>query len=168
VALIQRGGCTLEEKVSLAVGQGAAALVIFNEGQAPDRTTFAFGSVDFGCCGPGFVAVTTSYEVGFELYNLVRSAPVTVHIVTNVEGDGFTSTAGPAANNTLIKNTGLRNAYCDGVDFNRSPPCGSNAWIANELGVVNASCVDPEAMLSEFGPSCNGPTTGTGAIAHHY
>jgi parallel beta-helix repeat protein len=45
VALIQRGTCTFVAKVANAVAAGASAVVMFNEGQTPGRTTHNFGSV---------------------------------------------------------------------------------------------------------------------------
>lgn len=78
IALIQRGTCTFVAKVNLAIANGASAVVIFNEGQA-GRTTFAFGAVE----PVSIPVISVSYAVGYELYNLTRAGPVTIHVVTN-------------------------------------------------------------------------------------
>lgn len=81
VALLQRGTCSLDTKVALASANGATAVVIFNEGQAPDRTTFDFGSV----ARVGIPVLSTSYAVGYELYQVARAGVVNIHVVTNTQ-----------------------------------------------------------------------------------
>lgn len=81
VALIQRGTCSLDSKVNVAIANGATVVVIFNEGQAPDRTTFDFGPV----VRVGIPVLSTSYAVAYELYQLTQAGPVTIHVVTNTQ-----------------------------------------------------------------------------------
>ncbi|MGH8910125.1 MAG: M20/M25/M40 family metallo-hydrolase [Egibacteraceae bacterium] len=64
VALIQRGTCTLAQKAANAVEAGAAAVVLFNEGQ-PDRTDAFSGTL--GEPGIAIPVVITSFAVGQEL-----------------------------------------------------------------------------------------------------
>ncbi len=137
VALIQRGTCTFVSKVNLAIANGASAVVMFNEGQAPNRTTFAFGAV-----GPVPIpVVSTTYAVGYELYNLTQAAsPVTIHVVTNTTN--VQTLAAPAPyDNILIGNQGSGNGEVDGYDGNLEPPCDNNKWRASRFVTVNQPCV---------------------------
>jgi Zn-dependent M28 family amino/carboxypeptidase len=90
VALIQRGTCDFSVKVENAAKAGAAAVIIFNEGQPPDRT----GIVD-GTLGTlqEIPAVDTSFDLGSELANGVTNGPtgVTVHIKTTTHSDDRTA-----------------------------------------------------------------------------
>ncbi|MDP8929368.1 MAG: right-handed parallel beta-helix repeat-containing protein [Actinomycetota bacterium] len=136
VALIQRGTCTFVSKVDLAIANGASAVVMFNEGQAPDRTTFEFGAV-----GPVPIPViSTSYAVGFELYNLTQAGEVIIRVLTNTTN--VETLAAPAPyDNTLIGNRGSGNAEVDGYDGNLEPPCDNNKWRASRFVTVNQPCV---------------------------
>ena len=136
IALIQRGTCTFVSKVALAIENGASAVIMFNEGQAPNRTTHQFGSV-----GPvGIPVLSTEYSVGFELYNLTQAGTVTAHVVTNTTN--VETVAAPAPfNNTLIGNRGFGNGEFDAFDPNLEPPCDNNKWRASRFGTVNQPCV---------------------------
>jgi hypothetical protein len=74
IALIQRGTCTFDQKVTNAVNAGAAAAVIFNEGN-PGRTDVFNGGLDGGEQIP---ILFTSYDVGTRLLGqyVPGSAPV--------------------------------------------------------------------------------------------
>ena len=82
IALIQRGTCTFREKATNAQAAGAAAVVIFNEGN-PDPNDDRIGTV-FGTLDPPQMTlpvIGTSFAVGQELYNLIQSgATVTVRV----------------------------------------------------------------------------------------
>ncbi|MGH2806608.1 MAG: M28 family peptidase [Actinomycetota bacterium] len=79
VALIQRGTCTFGEKAVAAQIAGAAAAIIFNEGQA-GRTDVINGTLG----GPVTIPVLdTSFAVGQELYNLARAGGAEVTITTD-------------------------------------------------------------------------------------
>ncbi|MDP9388475.1 MAG: right-handed parallel beta-helix repeat-containing protein [Actinomycetota bacterium] len=134
IALIQRGTCTFVSKVALAVQNGASAVVMFNEGQAPNRTTANFGSV-----GPQSIPVlSAAYGVGFELHQLTKAGDVTAHIVTNTSND-LVKVADGAVDNTLKDNRGHDNAVLDGEDENKD--CGTNKWAHNRFVTVNQKCV---------------------------
>lgn len=136
VALIQRGTCTFVSKVNLAIANGASAVVMFNEGQAPGRKTFEFGAV-----GPVPIPVlSTTYGVGVELYNLTLAGPVTIHVVTNTTNVRVLAAPAPY-DNTLYANRGFGNGDVDGYDGNLNPPCDNNKWQASMFGTVNQSCV---------------------------
>jgi Zn-dependent M28 family amino/carboxypeptidase len=80
VALIQRGTCTFEEKATNAQAAGAAAAIIFNEGQ-PGRTDIINGTLG----SPGFTipVLDSTFAVGEELYNLDLDGDAVVHITTS-------------------------------------------------------------------------------------
>lgn len=63
IALIQRGGCFISEKINLAHRNGAVAVVIYN--QTPADSAPAAGSDDVGERIPsGFITLAVSSEVG--------------------------------------------------------------------------------------------------------
>jgi Zn-dependent M28 family amino/carboxypeptidase len=64
VALIQRGACTFEQKALNAQNEGAAAVIIFNEGQE-GRTATLTGTL--GAPGVTIPVVGVSFELGVEL-----------------------------------------------------------------------------------------------------
>src|SRR5262249_53501175 len=137
VALLQRGTCTFDDKLALAINRGASAVVLFNEGQAPDRVSFSFGvlgSVAADGFG-GIPVLSTTYTIGFELYNLTRSAPVTVQVVTKTSNI-LVFPPGTLKNNSFTNNVGAGNSI-DATDRNMNPPCGGNAWSANIFDTVN-------------------------------
>ena len=76
VALIQRGACTFQNKVSNAVSAGAVAVLIFNEGQPGRRDLFG-GTLDADVENtvPVF---SLSYAVGEVLASLDEGAEVTI------------------------------------------------------------------------------------------
>lgn len=83
VALLQRGTCTFREKVANAVGAGASAVVVLNEGSGGRRELF------LGTLGPPQVrvpALSTSFALGNALRHGVRSGPtgITVTLRTDV------------------------------------------------------------------------------------
>jgi Zn-dependent M28 family amino/carboxypeptidase len=87
VALIQRGTCTFHDKALNAQEAGAAAVIIFNEGQADlgrDGLLFGtLGSPDFDIPVLGI-----SFYDGEELHNfLVSGQTVTVHIFTDTTSE---------------------------------------------------------------------------------
>jgi Zn-dependent M28 family amino/carboxypeptidase len=70
VALIQRGTCAFATKWQLAQDAGAVGVIIFNEGDTPDRENPVFFDI-----GPGFdvPAVMSSFAVGKELYDAYQA-----------------------------------------------------------------------------------------------
>ena len=63
IALIQRGSCDFIVKVANAEDAGAAGVIIFNEGNAPDRMDIIFPDVT----GSTIPVLGTSFEVGEDL-----------------------------------------------------------------------------------------------------
>ncbi len=84
VALIQRGTCTFRQKADNAAAAGASAVVIFNEGQ-PGRSDLFGGTL--GSAGVTIPVVSASFATGQELYALLQSGPVVVHVKTNTESE---------------------------------------------------------------------------------
>ena len=53
IALVRRGVCTNTDKLTLALQYNASAIIIFNEGNVPDRTSVFIGSVTIPAYIPG-------------------------------------------------------------------------------------------------------------------
>lgn len=70
IALVQRGTCTFAAKAVNAANAGAAATVVFNEGQ-PGRTAAVAGTL--GGPVPGGPVIGTSFDIGFDLSNGVTN-----------------------------------------------------------------------------------------------
>jgi parallel beta-helix repeat protein len=145
VALLQRGTCTFDIKILNALNHGASAVVLFNEGQLPERVTLSFGVL--GSVGNSIPVLSTTYGVGFELYELTRAGPVTVQIITKT--DNVLQIPPGATGNVLKGNTGVGNSNLDGVDKNFAPSCDDNVWVFNFFGTVNQRCVDPDATVQD-------------------
>jgi Zn-dependent M28 family amino/carboxypeptidase len=71
VALVQRGTCPFVQKWELAQNAGAVGVIIFNEGNAPDRQNALF--IDNQLNGATAPAVISSFAVGKELYDLYQA-----------------------------------------------------------------------------------------------
>ena len=82
IALIQRGTCRFGQKVLNAEANGAAGVVIFNEGQ-PDRQDLILGSL-IDAAGNPFVpnipVAFTSFAVGNALYQELADQPVNLTV----------------------------------------------------------------------------------------
>jgi Zn-dependent M28 family amino/carboxypeptidase len=105
IALLQRGTCDFAVKVTNAVAAGAAAVIIFNEGQ-PGRTETLEGTLgDVGFTVP---VIGTSFAVGSELAALAQAGDVTVHITTDTTSEirqtlnVLADTAGGRADRTVV------------------------------------------------------------------
>ena len=85
VALMQRGSCDFAVKVQNAEAAGAAASIIFNEGQE-GRTDVVFGTLGGAV---GIPAIDTSFELGQTLAGGAVNGPTgtSVHIATETHVD---------------------------------------------------------------------------------
>ena len=70
VALVQRGTCPFVTKTALAEEAGATAVIIYNEGNTPDRQNPVFIE---NTADAGIPAVITSYAVGNELLQAAKA-----------------------------------------------------------------------------------------------
>jgi parallel beta-helix repeat protein len=150
IALIQRGTCTLDKKLVVAASSGAAAVLIFNEGQAPDRQSPEFGYVASpfsNFIGAPISVLSLSYAQGFALVQSARAGPVIVRVETEA---GLTFGAGgrpPTHHNLVTKNTALSAA--DEIFV-----CSSNIWTKNSFSVFSIPCGEPGG--GGFGVTTNG------------
>lgn len=81
VALIQRGTCTFQTKAQNAEAAGASAVIIYNEGNTPDRADLFFGTpIEPGIDIP---VLSASFAVGEELFNNTQAGETTVHVLTD-------------------------------------------------------------------------------------
>jgi hypothetical protein len=71
IALIQRGTCTFSQKAQNAQDAGASGVIIFNEGNTPERTSVFSGSLT-GV--PTIPVAFTSFDIGNDLYNQYQQA----------------------------------------------------------------------------------------------
>ena len=83
IALLQRGRCTFQVKSDNAVEAGAAAVLIFNEGQ-PGRQDVFGGALEESYENPVPV-FALSYDAGLRLLDLEAGQPVTVEAQVNYE-----------------------------------------------------------------------------------
>jgi hypothetical protein len=154
VALVQRGTCELDVKVHVASIAGAAGVIVFNEGQAPDRGTSNFGNIG------SFpqLALSASYSLGYQLYNLSRTGPLTIRLVAKTLAQPFPATAA-SNSNQVIKNF-ADHAWDDNGGQAISADvflCGTNQWVKNSIGGVGTA------------PCFVGPGGGgSGATIHSY
>jgi Zn-dependent M28 family amino/carboxypeptidase len=79
IALVQRGTCPFIDKVNNAAAAGAAAVIIMNEGNTPDRTDLDFDPIVAGATIP---VAAASFPAGAELANGATHGPTgtTVHL----------------------------------------------------------------------------------------
>jgi Zn-dependent M28 family amino/carboxypeptidase len=89
IALIQRGTCTFFQKAFNAQQAGAVGAIIFNEGQ-PGRDETLAGTL--GAQTDITIPVTgISFADGEELFNLLQSGAVTIHLFTSIQRDERTT-----------------------------------------------------------------------------
>jgi Zn-dependent M28 family amino/carboxypeptidase len=84
IAVVQRGSCDFSLKASNAEAAGATGVIIFNEGQEPDRS----GTINATLSIPGIVSIPvfdTTYAIGAELVTMAQSGEVIVHMQAATE-----------------------------------------------------------------------------------
>ena len=70
IALIQRGTCFFSDKIANAVAAGAAAVIIFNEGNSEERSGVDFGQASFPQDVP---VIEMSAEAGAALVTYIET-----------------------------------------------------------------------------------------------
>ena len=81
ISLIQRGTCAFVQKLANAEAAGAVGVILFNEGDTPQRSNALFRS---GPTDMGIPAVLSSFAVGNELYQAYKAGQnPTVRLKTN-------------------------------------------------------------------------------------
>jgi Zn-dependent M28 family amino/carboxypeptidase len=104
IALIQRGTCTFQIKVTNAIAAGAAAVIIFNEGQEGRTDPFA-GDIGIPVDIP---VVGISFAEGAEFADLIAAGPVVARVETSTESETRTTrnviaeTPGGRADNVVM------------------------------------------------------------------
>jgi len=157
IALVQRGSCLIAQKVQFAQQAGASAVIVFNEGQSPDRTTHDFGFVATFNSGAldAATVVFASYRVGFELYHAAQFGQTFVRLKAN-NTYSLIPSPGNAHHNQVTKDTANRasdqNFFCAGL---------TNKWIKNRFESWNRPCVAGDL-------SGDGEPAGTGSRARLY
>lgn len=113
IAIIQRGTCTFAVKAANAQAAGAAAVVIFNEGQ-PGRTDVVSGTLG----GPGVTipVVGTTFAAGQELFSLAPAITLRVAVIASV-CDVPPATGTPVAGkNVIVAQPGTVTVGTEGPD----------------------------------------------------
>jgi hypothetical protein len=87
IALIQRGTCTFSQKIQNAQDAGASGVIIFNEGNTPERSGVFSGSLS---SVPPIPVAFTSFAIGNDLYQqyqngIANSTPLP-HMSLSVQG----------------------------------------------------------------------------------
>jgi len=80
IALVQRGECTFNRKVQRAQENGAAAVIIFNQGDTADREGLLSGLSVWGANIP---ALTIPYDLGVSFNDAIEAGGLTLHIAVD-------------------------------------------------------------------------------------
>jgi Zn-dependent M28 family amino/carboxypeptidase len=80
IALVKRGGCTFADKTGNAQTAGAAAIAIYNDGAAPDRTGPVAGTANRPFQIP---IIGPTYQLGTDLAKAAASGSLKLHIKTD-------------------------------------------------------------------------------------
>jgi hypothetical protein len=87
IALIQRGTCTFSQKIQNAQDAGASGVIIFNEGNTPERSGVFSGSLS---SVPPIPVAFTSFAIGNDLYqqyqNAIANSTPLPHMSLSVQG----------------------------------------------------------------------------------
>jgi Peptidase family M28/PA domain len=89
IALIQRGTCTFSQKIQNAQNAGASGVIIFNEGNTPERSGVFSGSLS---SVPPIPVAFTSFAIGKSLYdqyqaNQAPDSSLSVHVFSDERPD---------------------------------------------------------------------------------
>jgi Zn-dependent M28 family amino/carboxypeptidase len=82
IALVQRGTCAFADKVANAQAAGASAVIIFNQGNTPDRSGLIIGTL--APFAAGIPVVGASYDDGVALAQAGSTASITVQAPQNI------------------------------------------------------------------------------------
>jgi len=88
IALIQRGTCNFSDKAINAEAAGAVGVIIFNEGNTPDREPLFGGTL--GGIVVSIPVVSASFALGVELNDLIDDG-LELHLVTDTFSDPRTT-----------------------------------------------------------------------------
>jgi Zn-dependent M28 family amino/carboxypeptidase len=142
IALIQRGTCFFRDKANNAIAAGASAVIIFNEGQPPDRVDLIFGTLD-----PPQVSIPVldaTFAVGNELAGLAgQPGGLTARVATDVHVDQRT-TVNVIADTTSGRTdrTVVVGAHLDSVDEGPG---------INDNGSGSAAILEVALQMAELG-----------------
>jgi Zn-dependent M28 family amino/carboxypeptidase len=103
IALIQRGTCFFSDKIANAVEAGATAVIIFNEGNSPERSGVGFGQAGFPQAVP---VIEMSAEAGAALVTHIESEAAAGRQVTMTVTTSTVSEVRPSQNVIAETKTG--------------------------------------------------------------
>ena len=145
IALIQRGTCTFGEKASNAQAAGASAVIIFNQGNTPDREPLIVGTLlplPGGAPPITIPVVGGSFANGVALAQAGSRATVSVLLETRTDVNVIAELAGDNANNVVMAGAHLDSVtQGPGINDNGS---GSAAILETALMIAK---VKPENTI---------------------
>ena len=133
IALVQRGTCTFQIKVTNAIAAGATAVIVFNEGQ-PGRTATFIGDIGTPVSIP---VVGISFAEGARFVELAAAGPVTARVTTETLSEQRTTrnviaeTPGGRADNVVMAGAHL-DSVPEGAGINDN---GTGSASLLELGL---------------------------------
>ena len=125
IALIQRGTCTFSQKIANAEAAGASGVIIFNEGNTPERSGVFNGSLS---SVPDIPVAFTSFDTGYDLYQQYHTAtpPVMslsvngIHDPNRLDWNVIADSRGGDPNHVLVVDAHLDAVYGAGMLDNAS------------------------------------------------
>jgi Zn-dependent M28 family amino/carboxypeptidase len=145
IALIQRGGCSFALKVANAQTAGAAAVIIFNQGNTPDRSGTLTNATAVPPAGSAFTTINipvvgTSFAAGESLAQAGTTA--TVAVVNDPQTNVIAELAGRNVDNVVMAGAHLDSVPAGpGINDN-----GSGSAVLLEVA-VNIAKVKPQNTL---------------------
>jgi Zn-dependent M28 family amino/carboxypeptidase len=140
IALIQRGACTFARKAENAAAAGATGVIIFNQGNIPEREGLIVGTLGQFYSG-GIPVVGTTYALGVEWAStpdLVLSMEVNVFDGVSTTRNVFAELPGKNAGNVV-----MAGAHLDAV------PAGPGI---NDNGSGSAAILETAIQMSKVKP----------------
>jgi Zn-dependent M28 family amino/carboxypeptidase len=145
IALVQRGGCSFSLKVANAQTAGAAAIILFNQGDTPARSVTLTNITAAPPAGSAFTTITvpvvgTSFDAGATLSQAGTTA--TVAVVNDPQANVIAELDGDNDNNVVMAGGHLDSVPAGpGINDNGS---GSAALLETALMLAN---IKPENTL---------------------
>ena len=151
IALVQRGFCTFSDKAFFAQEAGASAVIIFNQGNTPDRTGLIAGTL-----GPDpditIPALGTTYEQGVEWIDLIDEG-LTLRVFTEtLKEDKTTKNLFAETANGNDNNVVMAGGHLDSVP--EGPGVNDNGTGSAALLETALEMSRPRHPAEEHGPFC--------------
>lgn len=137
IALLQRGSCNFSIKAQNAEAAGASGVIIFNQGNTPDRTALALGTLG-GLDVVGIPVVGASYADGVALSQPGSTAHVKVTLEKRTDVNVIADLPGKNTNNVV-----MAGAHLDSVEAGPG---------INDNGSGSAAILETALMMAKHKP----------------